>query len=274
MASSSGPGPSLPDALIPSRISSKLKVIPAYQLVLKQRKASAASAISTKSSVADFIQAKLDAAEAEVEHCTKLNDIADEAVNNKTITQSDYHEAVQKIQTKRSATEREVRAIKKQRKIITEDLDDLVQGKLTKAEEQYANILEKCMEQASENFKTTIKRGQFKDRVRKHLKAVRKAGKDSNETNGNEIWCHALGDWFAPQCVTTAHLVPASLSGPEISYAFGVDELSLIDARLGRSSKSHNSIQELTSNFRHYSFHPDRNCLGQRANCVRPRAAI
>ena len=52
-----------------------------------------------------------------------------------------------------------------------------------------------------------------------------------------KIWCHALGEWLDLDYVISAHLVAKSLATEELSYAFGVEELSLTDLAFDMSTK-------------------------------------
>jgi hypothetical protein len=144
---------------------------------------------------------------------------------------------INELEKQREKKDSEVSAIKRQRKIIVEDLEDqMLQGMdFFKAEKEYAHLMVKCISQASSKMKaSTVNRSNFRANVLEHLQASRFAGIDE------ELWCHVLGKWLPKKSIKTAHLVPASLSGPEISYAFGVEKLNLEDGRIGMHLKLYN----------------------------------
>jgi hypothetical protein len=238
-------GPSLPDGVIPLRVSSKIQNMPAYKAEaenLKRRKISNSSRFSSSASVSEFITIKVDNANADLAHLAALYDIAENALQKQTLNKDDYHDLVKNIDSKRETVESEIHVVKKQRKFVQDDLEDLVAGNvlddLERTHDQYARIIVKCVEGASQNFRSPeIKGKTFRNLVCARLMARKVIGKDKSGHRIRMVWCHVLGDWFDPDDVATAHLVPKSLAGEEISYAFGVENLSMMDPALGKFVK-------------------------------------
>lgn len=249
MSSSPSKGHSLPAHLIPQRISSKLQNFPAYANAVensRKRKASTQSQLvqlTTSSSVADFLSLKLKDAQDDANDFSKLYDIAQEAFQEKIIDQIEYNQMTFELEKKREEKDDEVLLVKKQRKIVTEDLEEQLAGegiKLSKLEEEYAALMTKCMTQASDDWKKIpINHSRFQQNVWQHLEAERYLGTDGNGKKIVERWCHVLGMWLESGEIKTAHLVPASMNGPEVSYTFGVQQLNLEDARIGMFPRLH-----------------------------------
>jgi hypothetical protein len=241
-SSNTRPGPSLPAHLIPLRLSSKLHDLPTYLSAIetsKKRKVSTQSRLSTSTSIPDFLDLKLKDAQDDAADFSKLYDIAQESFQSKTINHADYNQLINELEKQREEKDSEVSAIKRQRKIIVEDLEDqMLHGmNFSKAEKEYAHLMVKCISQASCKMKaSTVNRSNFRANVLEHLQASRIEAIKNTE----ELWCHVLGKWLPKKYVKTAHLVPASLSGPEISYAFGVEKLNLEDGRIGMHLKLYN----------------------------------
>jgi len=240
-SSSTGLGPNLPDSMISAPSSSKLQGISLYNQELRQfqtRKARCASrlaSLTTSSSVSDFLEVKIEDTQAEVDYCSTLRDILDEAVRDKILSRLEWDELSRSAQQEREAAENELHGIKKQRKIIEEDLEDITNGKTrAELEEAYSHLLGKYIQQPSEDFRGFNKqqRVEFRRGVCEHLSATRYV--QIAKTRVKQVWCHALSACIQAHFVAAAHLVPASLEGEEMSYTFGVDQLSLTNPLLGK----------------------------------------
>ena len=203
MASSSGP--SLSAKRIPLWGSSNLFRLPASITEIanvENRKYSSSSLISTSSSIADFLEAKLDDAEADVKHLSTLREIAGEAVITKTPTSKEFQDVAHEIQTKSLNIQNEIRVVKKQRKFVVVDLEELTAGDvledLKRTNEQYAKILVKCVECASSNWASprNNERG-FRERVCQRLEAIKWVPvphSRKGRMREDAVWCHVLGE--------------------------------------------------------------------------------
>jgi hypothetical protein len=231
-------GSILPPQLIPPRVSSKLQAFQPFADAIenaKKRKARASHQLLTSTSVEEFLILKEEDNLQEARELTELYTITQRAFKTDLITQDDYRQATIEIEKQREAKTDEVLLVRKQRKLIVEDLEEISRGGgVERVQKAYGDLMAKCIAQASSRHKLDrVNQQIFSRNVMEYLHAEKLVGKDQMGRNIHERWCHVHGRWFAASVIKTAHLVPASLAGKEISYAFGVQELDFTSMRLG-----------------------------------------
>ena len=124
-----------------------------------------------------------------------------------------------------------------QRKILEEDLNDIVTSKL-QLEEAYIAELRISLEAASSSKEKLpglksprLDRKYFQDIINEYLgtKAV------YPDTGDSSKWCNVLGYWLSPDSVKCAHIVPYSWNTKDVAHMFGSDEPPLTSRRNGLS---------------------------------------
>lgn len=134
-----------------------------------------------------------------------------------------------------------------QRKILEEDLADIISSKM-QLEEAYIVELRTSLEAASSSKEQLpgktprLDRKNFQDTVNDHLgtKIV------MPEIEENKRLCNVLGYWLTPDSVKCAHIVPYSWNKKEMAHMFGSDEPPLMSKRKGLSLQT--KIEEAFDN--------------------------
>lgn len=190
----------------------------------KSRQVSAASNVSGASDTSEFLEARVNYLSTEKD----ILSVYRQALHDLPSTQLDeasMRQELKDLATRASPLDKELRVVKRQRKILEEDLaeelpyyDDVATA--------YAKILnEKTMAASAKPEKwKKFDRKQFRRDILEFYGAER--------NNGSEVYCHVLG-WRISEQVKAAHLVPRSLQGEELSYLFGVGEMVVSDKRNG-----------------------------------------
>ena len=127
---------------IPERFSSLLTVPYKSDLAsLKSRSSSAASTMSQASSAEEFIDRKYQWVKLEAEYAEKLMKGLREARDEGLLTEELYEEAMKEANRRYVASEQEVVLLKRQHKIVMEDLDDTLPSYAT-LEDAYASVIQ------------------------------------------------------------------------------------------------------------------------------------
>ncbi|OBT47233.1 hypothetical protein VE00_03487 [Pseudogymnoascus sp. WSF 3629] len=87
---------------------------------------SAFSSLSATSSTEDFLQAKTESLAADIAANNKIKDAFHEARERRAIAENDFKEAVGNTEVELAAAERELVVIKRQKKIIIDDMDEVM----------------------------------------------------------------------------------------------------------------------------------------------------
>ena len=215
--------------LIPERYSSLLGAAPRKELdEVKKRKIIAASQLSTASSTSEFIEAKIEDTSLSLEYFQKLRDFLTEAYKDGFLAQQHYDEAMSDVNITDRAGEKEMVVLKRQKKIVMEDLDDEIPSH-SKLEDAYASVItSKVMAASGKQKKKRFDQSHFKSDVVQFFKASKIVNAD--EDPQVLLYCHLSG-WHPEKSVKAAHIVPESLQSEEISYLFGVGEAVLSNPR-------------------------------------------
>ena len=134
-----------------------------------------------------------------------------------------------------------------QRKILEEDLNDVVTSKF-QLEEAYIAELRMSLEAASSSKQRFL--GLKSPRLdRKHFQNIVNEYLDTkvvSATGDEKKWCHVLGYWLTPNSVKCAHIIPASWNVNGVAHMFGSDEPPLTSRKNGLSLQ--NKIAEAFDN--------------------------
>jgi hypothetical protein len=129
---------------IPERYSS---IVPPSGLkdmeILSKRTASAMTAISqlsTTSSTNDFLDAKIESISADLAFNSKFKDYFENAKKRKALADEDYDDAVKELELEVNQKERELITLRRQKKIISDDIDEVLPQYST-VEGAYSSVL-------------------------------------------------------------------------------------------------------------------------------------
>ena len=213
---------------IPERVSSLLPKARQEKLEnLLKRKVSSVSQLTTSKTVSEFIEAKTEQLESEYELGDAQRTFYKDALHDKLLTFEQYEDISRNFpsQDHLEHVQVEIRLLKKQRKIIQDDLEE-IQPQKPQLEAAYISLITSRVEAACAKAPPTgtkIDRKEFRKDVLKHY-----AGERRNETTGQmEHYC-ALTGWYGANGakgtspVKAAHIVPRSLTGEDLEYLFGV----------------------------------------------------
>jgi hypothetical protein len=198
---------------------------------LTQRSVSAQTAmshLSTASSTSDFIEAKIESISSDLDVNGKFKEIFEIAKKRKAFTDEEYDDAMRELKSEVDQKERELLTLKRQKKAISDDIDEVLPQYST-IEDAYSSVLmTKIMSASSKQRKgKPFDQSAFSKAVLSFYGAKRHA------TGGHvEKFCHLTG-WQPWNHVKCAHLVPKSLESDELAYLFGVRETVLSDPRNG-----------------------------------------
>ena len=216
---------------IPERYSSLLAV-PHQQVLIevKKRKASTASQVSLASKTSDFIEHKIADVNAGLEYVQRLRAGLLDAWKSGLIPEAQYKEAIADVEANNRPREQEIVVLKRQKKIVTEDLEDQAPS-YVKLEDAYASVItNRVMSAVAKRKKNSFNQSKFKADVFAFYQATKMVGEPEHQDKLS--YCHLTG-WYLDQDVKAAHIVPKSLQSEEVSYLFGVGEAMLSDPRNG-----------------------------------------
>jgi hypothetical protein len=217
---------------IPERYSS---LVPPSSLkdveILTKRSVSAKTAISqisTTSSTNDFIDAKIESISTDLAINDKFRDYFEGAKKRKVITDEEYDDAMRELESEVNQKERELITLKRQKKAISDDIDEVLPQYST-IEGAYSSVLiAKIMSASSKQRKgKPFDQSAYSKAVLSFHGAVR-----CTDAGLVEKYCHLTG-WLPEKQVKCAHLVPKSLESDELAYLFGVRETVLSEPRNG-----------------------------------------
>lgn len=197
----------------------------------KRRTVSAASEISLASSTSEFVDRKIDDVTANLQYVELLRRFLTEAFHDGQLAESRYNEAMNDCLENIRPREQELVVLKRQKKIILEDLAEEA-PQYTKMEDAYASIITNKVMGASGRLqrKKRFNQGKFRTNVMEYYGASKR-----NEEGDKQEYCHLTG-WILEGHVKAAHIVPISLYSDEVSYLFGVGDAVLSDPSNGKFS--------------------------------------
>ena len=192
---------------IPERYSS---LVPPSSLkdveILTKRSVSAKTAISqisAASSTNDFIDAKIESLSADLAVNGKFRDYFEGAKKRKVFTDEAYDDAMRELESEVNQKERELITLKRQKKAISDDIDEVLPQYST-IEGAYSSVLmTKIMSASSKQRKgKSFDQSAYSKSVNSFYGAVRRT-----VAGLVEKYCHLTG-WLPEKQVKCAHLVP------------------------------------------------------------------
>ncbi|CRG90141.1 Pc12g04220 [Talaromyces islandicus] len=234
---------------IPERVSSlappSLRLKAREAELRQQRHASTISSFSFASStVSEFLEERVKACEYEFASSTAQLEIIQHTRQNQDLDSAEYQALSHPLLEHLSRLTTEKQLLKKQSKLIRDDLGEEVERKKARQTEPGVDFYERAyldsiipriMGATNKQEKSSFNNARFRDAVLNAYNAV---------THNGPVklaWCHLAGVWEDAKKVKAAHLVPKSLSRREVAYFFGAEEVSedfFYDWRLGLSLHS------------------------------------
>jgi hypothetical protein len=217
--------------IIPERLSSLLPEDRIKKIKEKQQRCTSHSSIISMESIAsttvsDFLEEKIVSHQLDIEYLKSYKDGLHDAYLTKKISKDDFNKELSDIVKQFEPFSNEIRVLKRQRKIIREDLEDEIRD----SKKQNANleppirfleraytstIVPKVMAASAKQKRSTFNQSEFRREVVKYYGATK--------TDRSGTYCHLTG-WWDNKDVKAAHLVPKSLSREETTYLFGASE--------------------------------------------------
>ncbi|KAL1878852.1 hypothetical protein Plec18167_004147 [Paecilomyces lecythidis] len=198
------------------------------------RRASAASTNLATSSISQFIDQKAQLIDAEIELLRAYSSGLTNLRATKKIDGIEYNIYFKEIENKKRRLGAENILIKRQRKILEEDINDDVSANIGLGHEfdkiieiTYSSFMTDKMAAARKLSTRGLKHNQsrYRQGVIGYLQA---------QPHESVVWCHILGRVLPSSSVVVAHLVPESLESEELSYLFGASQLRVsMDKRNG-----------------------------------------
>jgi hypothetical protein len=205
-----------------------------------EKQKSTMSLLSMRSSVSDYLEEKFKECEYDLAaSMTKLFALQ-QAVKQGTISQEEYCEAAEPFFEYQNERFNEKKHLSKHRRFLEANMSEEVELKKPRFDEPgvdfyeraYMNaIVPRVMGASAKQTKSNFDTQRFRNSVLQAYNAV------DLENDIHMAYCHVSHRWYGKNRVKAAHLVPKSLSDPEIGYLFGVEEVPkdfFYDWRLGK----------------------------------------
>lgn len=212
--------------VIPKRVSSLLSAPAKDQMkALELKKEVIASQVSLDSSPDEFVAAKLDDFEASLEIKEIMKRTLTEGLTQGKITREEYNESVTELDNEFEPMEKEMVYVKRQRKTLVENMEESLNH--TTVEDAYVSLMrDNVMKATFQNppLYSAQQKKKWRDRCMKYYDA---------EGENEKAWCSITG-WHHRSMLTAAHIVPKSLSSPDLAYFFGADYIGLMQPRNGK----------------------------------------
>ncbi|KAL5338252.1 hypothetical protein BJX70DRAFT_388656 [Aspergillus crustosus] len=198
------------------------------------------SQLSTQSTVSEFLESKIEKLETEMDFIRTLKQSLDEKVSDNLLTSEEFVTHLEPYLRSFRETSQELGFIKRQQRGFEDDLEQQVDLKRQRISEPDDGLLQRAYastitarviamkaKQASSKFNTT----RFRQAVEEYYGTAHPD--NYHKSSQKYTWCHIRGEYLPSKAVKAAHLVPKSLSKPETSHLFGVDNFSRYDPLLG-----------------------------------------
>lgn len=202
---------------------------------IKSRKVSAASIVSASSGVSEFLDYKIKDAELDIDYAEKCKKGVVEAYERKSLEKEELFKALESIKEEGQKKKKEYVTLKRQRKLIEDDIEEGAESDLEKA---YASAMmnrvriPEQLTQSKRNFKMRTQ-NDFRQALETYYGVVRK--EVDGESEQELVYCAVTQVWWLSRDVRAAHIVPKSLQSEELSYLFGAGDMDLSDTRNGKS---------------------------------------
>lgn len=204
------------------------------------------SIVSIKSTPEEFINAKVEALQAEYDLGDTQETYYKDALNEGSITEAQFQEASKWIPNRQEldAIQGNLTVLKRQRKFIEDDLAEVPPPQNPHLDDAYISLMIARIESACSKAPksgTIINSQKLKANVLEYY-----AGSRTTEDSQIEEYCMLTG-WYAPlpkTPVKAAHLVPRSLEGEDLNYLFGITGGEQVLSSPENSLLLHKNIEE------------------------------
>ena len=170
--------------------------------------------------------------ELNIEYTARYRAVLRQAYQEEKLTRDDWKRLREQLSSDDQSSKGEFVTLKRQRKLLEEDI----------MEADIHKTVESAYAKAMLNRIKLPKQISAKERnCKKHIQEKFRHGLEEyyevGRTDGNckSIYCVATGNWYEPEFMKAAHIVPKSLESEELSYLFG-GEVKLSDPRNGNST--------------------------------------
>jgi hypothetical protein len=186
------------------------------------------SQFSTMNSVNEYIDLKIECISAKLVVNSKFKDCLENDRSRHVLDNKDYYIILlRKIESDNDRDEEELITLKRQKKAIVEDIDEVL-PQYYRIEDAYAPLMRKKIMFASRKRQgKKFTQRAFAKEVLSFYNATR-----ISDIQQPEKYCHLTG-WQPEQSVKCVHIVPKSLESDELNYLFGVEECILSEAQNG-----------------------------------------
>ncbi|MCJ1464996.1 hypothetical protein MMC07_003611 [Pseudocyphellaria aurata] len=195
----------------------------------KVRKSSANSLLSNASDASEFLEHKIKTVELEMDIADFYKKSLTQAYQQDNIEEGELTEALDEVNQEHSGKKREWIALKRQKVLIEEDIEE---GPYATLEKAYAAAMKHRVKiptqlsKAEQNLKKHTQ-AKFKGELERYYAAARTNDGDKS------VFCAVTKAWWDAKLIKAAHLVPKSLQSEELAYMFGADSMDLSDPRNG-----------------------------------------
>ncbi|KAJ5826722.1 hypothetical protein N7447_003485 [Penicillium robsamsonii] len=187
---------------------------------------------SLQSATSDFLDAKIAALEDEQEYTSCIREGLDEILSSGLLSSDAFQTEIDPILKRFRAASQTLNVIKRQRTLIEEDLEvEVKRRRITEplddglVQRAYMDtIIPRVMGTAAKTRKQPFDQKKFRKEVNRYYGLT-------TECVGDMSFCHVLGFFIHASTVKAAHLVLKSLSQPEVSHIFGVQDGVFSDPR-------------------------------------------
>ncbi|KAL8764512.1 MAG: hypothetical protein Q9203_007066 [Teloschistes exilis] len=168
----------------------------------EQPKVCRQSAVSRSSSTSEFLDAKAQDTKLDLMYSDTLMKGMSEALTDGLISRKDYDDACHEITKYDLKRGQEYVVLKRQKKIILEDLDDM-RPSIEKLEDGYASVVvHKVMVASAKQKKKKLNQSACKQAVLKYYEAPRSR---VPEGPTEELFCVLTGQWHGAKAVEVTH---------------------------------------------------------------------
>lgn len=188
-------------------------------------------------SVSDFLEHRLKTLTSDIDQIAKTHRGLEEAQENSKLSPKEFREALGPFLPPARLISDEIKTLTRQRKLICEDLEEELSVKRQRTEGPGMGIYVRAY---TASILQRVMGASGKQKPPKSFNSRR------FKTNVNEYYgirkgfghCHVIGTIVPANDAKAAHIVPKSLTQPEIAHLFGCEAMVECDPRNGKSQIS------------------------------------
>lgn len=187
-----------------------------------------ALAPTTPDSTEAFLELRLRNLDSSLDYTRQYGNALNKSRKALGVNEEELKKELRKLDDTARELNLEAVTVKRQKRLILEDLKDTAPSRETMGKAYASVIMNKVMAASKTKFdKPRYLQTEFKKMICDYLHA-------SKMDQGEEyVWCHVTAQWYLASETKTAHIVPKSLDGDEVAYLFGVGAISMSDERNG-----------------------------------------